>query len=366
MLEEIYYYLDILSEIDKEKVKEIDMKAYTQKVFALAKRCLKIKDAELTYEQLEEETLGKSDNKKTIIINKNLLTLSRIHDLTQTIFHESRHLYQSKYNKIEIDFNMRPTIPLIFSDETLFYLTDILTSTQCYNLYFTSLTEKDARDYANKMCETLYDYLQQNIASPYAQKLLDILKTANKRSIELEKEKYKKSMFDLNYDMKEIAQKTKGEVNKVIAQANEDIQYLKEHISYDDDSIIHTKIAHIRFSFLILNLKLCALVSVYCDESMKNAIKNFCLNNVDIEEILDAYISVHNYHNWNATTSDINQLFTVVNEKKIPFDDVCLWLPNFDQNELAQRYANVIKRKMYDKQSKMQEFAKNKENDKKY
>lgn len=356
------YYFEILKELDKERVRDIDIKAYIQKVFNLVKKHLGIEYAELTFEYMEKDIFGKSDNRSVITINRTLLNLSNIHDLTQSIFHESRHIYQAKNNKIEIDSKMKPTIPLIFSDQTIFYLSVIFTPSQCYNLYYTTITEKDARDYANNMCETLYNFLQKNTKNINAQKLSQILKTANEQSVEIEDKKYKRCMYDLNYNMKEIADKVKNELNENISVANKQVKFLKKYknsnvCNYADSSendIIQSQITHIKFSLLMLNLKLCALVSVYCDEDMKKTIKEFCLNNLDIEEVCDVYIYLHNYYNWDTTTEDMNKVLSVANDMKIPFNEICLYLFNYDKNELAKRYVKVIENKQKNEQNKIQ------------
>lgn len=350
---EVYYYMRVLEEFDKERIKNIDLKAYAQGVFSLAKKLLDIEYAELVFEHIDETTFGKSDNKKTITINDKLLSIVRIGDLTQTIFHESRHIYQAKHNKIVIDSKIEPTIPLIMTDETVFYLDKIFTSTQCYNLYFTSLNEKDARDYANHMCKLLYEYLNANVQNKQPQELLSILLKANHASEIEEEKKYRESMFSLDYKFGEIKNKIKAKTHELLEKARLDATELRkldnlnnnskiDYADYCEEDEINKKAIHLRFSLFLLSFKLSAVVSTYCDDEIKGEIKEFCLKNKDIDEVVNIYLYLHNYPIWNTTSEDMNKVFEIALNYKIPFKELCLWLSNFDENDLAKRYAMFL------------------------
>ena len=140
-IEEMYIYQDILKEVDKVQISEIDLQKYIYDVLALAKKILNIKNVNLKFEPMEENKFGASDNTDTIIVNKNLLKMKNIYELTKTIFHECRHIYQGNRTKIKIGEKITPTIPLLFCDETIFYLDSIFTQSQCYNFYLTSFSE---------------------------------------------------------------------------------------------------------------------------------------------------------------------------------------------------------------------------------
>ena len=74
-IEEMYIYQDILKEVDKVQISEIDLQKYIYDVLALAKKILNIKNVNLKFESMEENKFGASDNADTIIVNKNLLKM---------------------------------------------------------------------------------------------------------------------------------------------------------------------------------------------------------------------------------------------------------------------------------------------------
>ncbi len=354
-LEEMYIYQDILKEVDKAEFSCIDLQKYIYNILALAKKILNIKTVNLKFESMDENKFGASDNKDTIIVNKNLLKMKNIHDLTKTVFHECRHIYQGNRTKIKIGEKIEPTIPLLFSDETIFYLDSVFSQSQCYNFYLTSFSEKDARDFANEMCLSLYQYLEKNIKNHNPQKLAKILRNACQRDIKFEEKEYREAMYSQEYDNAKIKNKVKTATHSLIEKAKQDVKYLrenqetikspKEYADFFEDAEIQMKISHINFSFLMLDLKLCALVSIYCDDEMKKEILDFCVSNLDNETFAATCIMLNNYSTWNPTKEDITFALKLLNKWGSNFDEICSYLSRFDKNDLAVLYAPIVESK---------------------
>ena len=355
-IEEMYIYQDILKEVDKVQISEIDLQKYIYDVLALAKKILNIKNVNLKFEPMEENKFGASDNTDTIIVNKNLLKMKNIYELTKTIFHECRHIYQGNRTKIKIGEKIVPTIPLLFCDETIFYLDSIFTQSQCYNFYLTSFSEKDARDFANEMCLSLYQYLEKNIKNHNPQKLAKILRNACQKDIKVEEKEYREAMYSQEYNNAKIKNIVKRATHNLIEKAKQDVKYLrenqeatkstKEYADFIEDEEIQMKISHINFSFLVLELKLCALVSIYCDDEMKKEILDFCVSNLDNETLATTCIMLNNYSTWNPTKEDVTFALKLLNKWGSSFDEICTYLSRFDKNDLAVLYAPIIESKI--------------------
>lgn len=162
-------------------------------------------------------------------------------------------------------------------------------------------------------------------------------------------------MYSQEYDNAKIKNKVKTATHSLIEKAKQDVKYLrenqetikspKEYADFFEDAEIQMKISHINFSFLMLDLKLCALVSIYCDDEMKKEILDFCVSNLDNETLAATCIMLNNYSTWNPTKEDITFALKLLNKWGSNFDEICSYLSRFDKNDLAVLYAPIVESK---------------------
>lgn len=326
----MYLYQNILQIVDKEKLHDIDVKLYAKKVFELAKSLFGIKKASMKFDDLENDVDGHSFQNE-ITINKKLVNVKKLHVLTDTIFHEMRHIKQYDFFQKTLDFSITPTMPMFFSDSTIFFLNTKITNVNSFDLYYTSLNERDARNSALTESKKLFDYINKNCKSQKAKSFMSILYKFIETTGQKEEKIYRKSLYNLDFDKNKLKRIVTKQINKILDETEKSI--LLDHIVYEKKFFDN-------FSTSFTQIKLSPLLLMYCDESIQKKLTVFCLRHIKVKHVANMYIYFNNNYYWKTTDKDMKMIFEIANHYKVSFDEIAEILNRFDKNYLLNLYTS--------------------------
>lgn len=323
MKKEEQIFSKLLEIVDIPKQSDIDIRKYINYIFKLAVGYYNLDKISYKYSKLKDNQFGSFSTKtNSIELNKNLLSKnSDIAKITVTIFHETRHFFQSKHYHFEIDSQIIPQMPVFYCPSTVFLIDKEALSIDPFDVYYTSFLEKDARDYALKNAKKVFNYLYNNVKDSTAKKsFLTYLNSLEYRE-KKEQETYVNSMYNLTFNKQIIKEKVTKEIDKAIKMFN-------------DNPLTN-------FSQMIRSF--CGNIILYCDENIKNKIKLAFKPYVSNPKILPYYAVLFNYLLWNTSKKDIDELFAIVYKNNIELDTILEVMTYFDKDDLKKRYDNFIK-----------------------
>lgn len=325
----MYLYQNILQIVDKKNLHDIDVNLYARKVFELAKSLFGIKKASMTFEDLENNIEGQSVQNE-ITINKNLVNIKKLHELTNTIFHEMRHIKQFESYQKTLNFSVTPTIPIFFSDSTIFF-TNNITNINSFDLYYTAINERDARNSALIESKNLFDFLNKNCKSKKAKSFSIFLYNSIQTTEQEEEKKYKRSLYNLDFNKIKLKRQVTKQINKILDEEEGSI-FLSQNF-YEKESFDS-------FSAMLTYMKLSSLLLMYCDESIQKRLTEYCKKYIKIKDIAYTYIYFNNNYYWKTTNKDMKMIFEIANHYKLSFDEIADMLDKFDKNYLLNLYTS--------------------------
>ncbi|MBO5884675.1 MAG: hypothetical protein J6Q51_02660 [Clostridia bacterium] len=200
------YYNEIQEIFLAKKIKKETLKKLCYAVYNYALQKTETTSSCLEIKKLNSIGYGYTSKNK-IVINEIYLKQKHIFKLIHTIFHETRHLYQSQKGFIQKDINtcFEPSLPIIHSNDLVYMLNEEQIFLNPFYLYYTSKIERDADSYANIETYTLLRKLKQNFANnKKINKLLDTQLEKLNININNSEQQYKSRLaqlkvFEKNY-----------------------------------------------------------------------------------------------------------------------------------------------------------------------
>lgn len=320
---------NILNSIDKQNWEDINLNEYIKHIIKLAEFCYHIPPSSYKISKLEDGNFGVCcDNK--IEISDKLLNFRAIYSLTKTIFHETRHIQQISNNKLQIDGNYEAVMPVVYCDGNINMLDCRKMNIDPYDIYFTCYIEKDARDTSLQFCKSLFKYLNKKTKTKSSKHYTETILSLIKKDEELEKKDYSESMYNLIYNKSDLNAKVKN--------------WLQSELKQLKQFPINTVDGSLSFQYWFFFLKFYAIITVYCDNEIKQMFNKFIVPRLKDMSVLAQYTFIHNFPFWNTTSGDIERIFAMYKKCNIPFSTLREQLFNYDDKDLAIRYKNFLQK----------------------
>ncbi len=305
-------YNKLLECVDQPKYKKIKVKEFLKTVCMLAEKLYNVK-VNILFEKMNSNSWGSAKD-NTITINTRYIKLRYLHELTNTIFHEIRHVYQHKTIKKELNSAFEPKIPPIATSMSVYFIKESETNINPYFLYYISQNEKDARDTARENSIKLFTYIYSNVKCAKIKKLFKFYVTNLKSNIPFENDLYNECLSNLPQDVNYIKNITIFMIEKTLTLTQKAF-FNKESkdnvLANNSKKIIH----HIEPT-------ICGYVNLYCDEFIKKQIVEFCLQNKTEKECMNALLTTFNSYYCKVNKSDWGLLFKLCDTGNITMEQI--------------------------------------------
>lgn len=323
-------YKEILECIDKPKYKEIDIKNFLVKVCSLAQNIYKVK-ANINFEKLTSNSRGTA-NYNNITINTRHMKLRSLHEITNTIFHETRHVYQHLTIKKDLNGSFPPQIPAMSICTAVYLIKESRVNINPYYLYYTSQNEKDARDSARQECQKLFLYIYSNVKTPKIKKLFKIYLKKIASNNSFEDDLYAEYLSYLPRNIEYVKEK----VIPMISETLSITQKAFEDLDNDNCSLANDAKKYISYFTPTIS----AYVNLYCDDFIKNQVIEFCMLHKNIKELLNAMLTTFNSYYCKLDKNDWILLFSLYDNNYISKEQIQETMKNYRMEEIEKLYQN--------------------------
>lgn len=294
----------------EKRITDANYNKFSDILLEFTKHDLGVKNVSVSFFDGLKKQCGYSIN-DSISINKNRVSTKAFYKMINSIFHETRHIYQNE-NKINKRFNVPSTSnfrPIYFDVNSFLYINTNNMAINPFDLYIICLQEYDARKYASKktneflhelknlavidkanlFLSTLIDlqlYLEHKIDKREARKYNQSIKCIDKASNEIKTKAY----YFIKDCLKELEMSNKNTIstnqieNNSIKKINLVLQFY-----YDDEigKMLVNASKKYKNPYLLSSVVNCMLTSV-SEKDLNSCVKMFVENNSGLKETENA------------------------------------------------------------------------------